>query len=150
VCCWFTLAASQLQDFEMTCPLCHPDNETVLWHGDFCRVIWVDDAAYPGFCRIVLHDHVQEMSDLMPAERQRLMAVVFAVEEAVRAVVNPDKINLASLGNMVPHLHWHVIPRWQTDRTFPDAIWAAPRREGTVPISDAWREALAARLAASL
>jgi hypothetical protein len=56
------------------------------------------------------------------------MNVVFAVEAAVREIARPDKINLASLGNVVPHLHWHVIPRWADDPHFPDAIWAAPRR----------------------
>ena len=49
------------------------------------------------------------------------------MEEAQQSVLAPDKINLASLGNMVPHLHWHVIPRWRGDRHFPDPIWAAPR-----------------------
>jgi len=50
------------------------------------------------------------------------------VETAVREIARPDKINLASLGNMVPHVHWHVIPRWADDVNFPDAIWAAARR----------------------
>jgi diadenosine tetraphosphate (Ap4A) HIT family hydrolase len=56
------------------------------------------------------------------------MGVVFAVEAAVREVLNPDKVNLASLGNVVPHLHWHVVPRFADDRHFPDAVWASPRR----------------------
>jgi diadenosine tetraphosphate (Ap4A) HIT family hydrolase len=68
------------------------------------------------------------MTDLPSEQRQRLMDVVFAVETAVREIAKPDKINLASLGNVVPHLHWHVIPRWVDDVNFPDAIWAAPRR----------------------
>jgi len=110
------------------CPLCSPTNEEVLWSDAFCRVIWVDDVHYPGFCRVILNQHVKEMTDLPPAERLRLMNVVFAVETAVREVAQPDKINLASLGNVVPHLHWHVIPRWADDVNFPDAIWAAPRR----------------------
>lgn len=112
----------------MSCPLCAADGGEVLWRDEFCRVIRVDDPAYPGFCRVILNDHVKEMSDLPPELRQRLMEVVWAVEAAVREVCAPDKINLASLGNMVPHLHWHVIPRWQDDPCFPDAIWAAPRR----------------------
>ena len=91
-------------------------------------MIWVDDADYPGFCRVILDAHVKEMTDMAPAQRQRLMAVVFAVEAAVRAAVRPDKINLASLGNMVPHVHWHVIPRWADDVNFPDAVWAPARR----------------------
>ena len=69
------------------------------------------------------------MSDLKKQDRERLMAVVFAVEQAVRDVMQPDKINLASLGNKTPHLHWHVIPRFKADRHFPEAIWGKPKRE---------------------
>ncbi len=116
-----------------SCPLCTPDSDSILWRDDFCRVIWVEEPAYPGFCRVVLNAHVREMTDLPPADRQRLMAVVFAVESVLREVCQPDKINLASLGNLVPHVHWHVIPRWENDRCFPDAIWAAARREGSAP-----------------
>jgi len=112
------------------CPLCAAVGEDVLWRDALCRVILVADADYPGFCRVILNAHVKEMTDLAEADRMRLMAVVFAVETAVREVLQPDKINLASLGNMVPHLHWHVIPRFADDRHFPDAIWAAPRRAG--------------------
>ena len=119
------------------CPLCQPQEpETVLWQDDFCRVVWVDDEDYPGFCRVILHAHVGEMTDLPEIQRQRLMSVVFAVERTVRQAVKPDKINLASLGNYVPHLHWHVIPRWRKDITFPDAIWAPPRRRGGKPDID--------------
>jgi diadenosine tetraphosphate (Ap4A) HIT family hydrolase len=64
------------------------------------------------------------MSDLPAPERHHLMRVVFAAEVAVRKLVAPDKINLASLGNVVPHLHWHVIPRWTDDSHFPAPIWA--------------------------
>ena len=113
------------------CPLCSPTSESLLWSDVFCRVIWVDDASYPGFCRVILNAHVKEMTDLPSDQRQRLMAVVFAVETAVLEIVQPDKINLASLGNMVPHLHWHVIPRWRDDVNFPDAIWAPARRAVT-------------------
>ncbi len=110
------------------CPLCDNPGQESLWQDDFCRVILVEDADYPGFCRVILNAHVREMTDLGVAERTRLMAVVFAVEAAVREVMQPDKINLASLGNMVPHVHWHVIPRFADDRHFPDAIWATPKR----------------------
>jgi len=64
---------------------------------------------------------------------------VYVVEETQQAILTPDKINLASLGNMVPHLHWHVIPRWRGDRHFPDPIWAAPRiAPGAEP--DSWKD----------
>ncbi len=133
------------------CPLCDSAKLDSLWRDDFCRVIQVDDADYPGFCRVILNAHVKEMTDLDEAKRSRLMAVVWATEAAVREVFAPDKINLASLGNMVPHLHWHVIPRFADDRHFPDAIWAVPRRPESaatpdVSIKQHLTQALSARL----
>jgi diadenosine tetraphosphate (Ap4A) HIT family hydrolase len=56
------------------------------------------------------------------------MRVVLAVEEAVREAMMPDKMNLASLGNVTPHVHWHVIPRFADDRHFPSPVWGEPRR----------------------
>ena len=105
----------------------------MLWHDDFARVIYAEEADYPGFCRVILQRHVREMTDLPPADRVRLMDCVFAVEAALREMLRPDKINLASLGNAVPHLHWHVIPRYCDDRHFPLAIWAQPARPGAEP-----------------
>lgn len=131
------------------CPLCAVDNEP-LWRDDLCRVVLAGEADYPGFCRVILNRHVKEMTDLPADERQQLMAVVFAVEAALREVLNPDKINLASLGNMVPHIHWHVIPRFADDRHFPDAVWAAPRRDGAVHTTDDLRPQLVRALAAAL
>ena len=100
----------------------------MLWRDEFCRIVLVDDPDYPGFCRVVLERHVKEMTDLAPAERARLMNAVFATEAALRDLVLPRKVNLASLGNAVPHLHWHVIPRHGDDRHFPKPIWAEPSR----------------------
>ncbi|HNQ04930.1 MAG TPA: HIT family protein [Thiobacillaceae bacterium] len=135
------------------CPLCDTDGGQVLWRDSFCRVVWVEDACYPGFCRVILDAHVKEMTDLASSDRMRLMETVFTVEAAVREVARPDKINLASLGNVVPHVHWHVIPRWRDDRHFPDAVWAVPRREGAIanPMAHAdIRSRLRDRLAALL
>lgn len=110
------------------CELCDGLGGELLWRDEVCRVVLVADADYPGFCRVILNRHVAEMTDLAAAERARLMRVVFAVEAAVRELLNPDKVNLASLGNVVPHLHWHVIPRFRDDRHFPNPIWGEPRR----------------------
>jgi diadenosine tetraphosphate (Ap4A) HIT family hydrolase len=90
--------------------------------------VLVDDPDYPGFCRVVLERHVKEMTDLAAAERTRLMNAVFATEAALRELLQPDKVNLASLGNVTQHLHWHVIPRRGDDRHFPRPIWAEPSR----------------------
>ena len=57
------------------------------------------------------------------------MNTVFTVESAVREIMQPDKINLASLGNVTPHLHWHVIPRFIDDKHYPNPIWGKSLRE---------------------
>ena len=110
------------------CILCETDGAEAIYRTGKWRVLLVDDDNLPGFCCVVLNDHVAEMTDLPTAERTALMEVVWLVEQAVRDAMQPDKVNLATLGNMVPHLHWHIIPRYKDDATFPDAIWAAPRR----------------------
>jgi diadenosine tetraphosphate (Ap4A) HIT family hydrolase len=123
-----------------SCELCLNPGGAVLWQSALCRVVRVADPHYPGFCRVIWNDHVREMSDLEASHQALLMRVVFAVESVVLDLFNPDKINLASFGNMVPHVHWHVIPRWQDDRHFPEPVWGSVRREGLVPrpvVSDA-------------
>ena len=107
------------------CELCAAKNEDVLVNTPKFRVILVDDANYPGFCRVIWNAHVKEMTDLAIADRSALMQAVCKVEQAIRDVMQPHKINLASLGNMVPHLHWHVIPRYHDDAHFPNPVWAA-------------------------
>ncbi|WP_233234398.1 HIT family protein [Bordetella sp. LUAb4] len=109
------------------CPLCQQAGGALLWRGDHLRVVEVDDADYPGYTRIIWNSHIPEMTSLSRHGRELVMQTVWTVEEVQREIFHPDKINLASLGNMVPHLHWHVIPRWRGDRHFPDAVWAAPR-----------------------
>lgn len=130
----------------MSCELCATTGETLLWSGKNCRVILVDDTDFPGFCRVIWNDHIKEMTDLPTQMREEIMQTVFAVESAVREVMQPEKINLASLGNMTPHLHWHVIPRFASDKCFPNPIWSAPVRTSHLPIADGIR----ARLSASI
>lgn len=55
-------------------------------------------------------------------------------EQALSAIVQPDKINLASLGNAVPHIHWHVIPRFRDDPRFPNPVWGERLRQGARPL----------------
>lgn len=112
------------------CPLCRDAEAPALWRDEKCRVVSAGDADYPGFVRVIWQAHVREMTDLDPAEQQHLLRVVLTVERVLRAELAPDKINLATLGNQVPHLHWHVIPRFADDAHFPDPVWAERRRPG--------------------
>jgi diadenosine tetraphosphate (Ap4A) HIT family hydrolase len=109
------------------CELCELSAPTVVDHDKFA-VILVDDASYPGFARVIWKDHVREVSDLADADRLLLNDAVYRLELAVREVMQPLKVNVASLGNVVPHLHWHVIPRFADDAHFPAPVWAQAQR----------------------
>ena len=113
------------------CELCTQPGGTLLWEDPSCRIVLIagpEGEAFPGFCRVIWHRHIAEMSDLAPADQRHLLHCVLAAEVAVRSVMQPDKINVASLGNVTPHLHWHVIPRWHDDSHFPSPVWATARR----------------------
>ena len=116
------------------CPLCHTPGGKLIWENSQLRVIDAADECYPGFTRVIWQSHVREMTDMRDEDRDTLMQAVWTVERVMRAVLQPDKVNLASLGNMVAHVHWHVIPRFRDDAHFPVAIWAAKKREAPVRV----------------
>lgn len=128
----------------MSCPLCTGDGGALVWRGARLRVIRANEAGFPAFYRVVWNAHVAEFSDLLPAERAHCMDAVAVVEQTLREHLAPAKINLAALGNMVPHLHWHVIARFGRDSHFPAPVWAAALRER----DSAQEDALCARLPA--
>ncbi len=128
-----------------TCELCTQDGGTVVLRTDLLRIVLVDESDYPGFCRVIVNAHVREMTDLDPTALARVMAAVFAVEDAQRDVLSPHKINVASLGNVTPHVHWHVVPRFEDDAHFPQPIWGIRQRD-TPPQVLAARHELLPRL----
>lgn len=115
------------------CELCSTPGGILLASSDHCRLVRVEDPGFPGFCRVIANRHVKEMSDLDEEERAQILRWVLLTERSLIELLAPDKVNLASLGNVTPHVHWHVIPRWSTDSRYPDPIWAASRRVGSVP-----------------
>jgi diadenosine tetraphosphate (Ap4A) HIT family hydrolase len=115
--------------FQPSCELCREAGGVLVFQSAQWRVIRAEDAAFPAFYRVVWRAHVAEWSDLTLAEQALLMGTVGTVERVLRDALAPTKINLASLGNVVPHLHWHVIARFDWDSRFPAPVWAAPVRE---------------------
>ncbi len=113
----------------MACVFCDSDGGEVVWQDALCRVVLPHEPGYPGFVRVIAQQHVAEMSDFSAPQRQRIMDVVWAVERVLRTVMQPHKINIASLGNMVPHVHWHVIARFVEDAHFPGSVWSGVQRE---------------------
>lgn len=125
----------------LACPLCEADGGLLVFRNHDLRIIQADEAGFPAFYRVVWNRHVAEFSDLSAAERQICMHAVARVEQVLRSELRPVKINLAALGNMVPHLHWHVIARFDWDSHFPAPVWSAPQR----PVDDEKAAAVTAR-----
>ena len=141
--------------YQPSCELCREAGGVLVFQSAQWRVIRAEDAAFPAFYRVVWRAHVAEWSDLALAEQASLMGAVGAVERVLRDALAPTKINLASLGNVVPHLHWHVIARFAWDSHFPQPVWGPRQREVGAPaavdrlavtldvLDDAVRQALA-------
>ena len=110
------------------CDLCSSQKYPIIWANDLLRIVLINDQNYRGYCRVDLINHIKEMSDLDEAIRNEFMGVIFQMEKIVKEYLQPDKINLASLGNITPHLHWHIIPRYLSDNHFPDSIWSEKKR----------------------
>jgi len=134
----------------MACELCANVGGELLWQDARLRVVHVEEPDYPGYCRVIWKQHVTEMSDLASADRNHCMSLVFTVEAVLRELMAPDKVNIASLGNFTPHVHWHVIPRFRDDPHFPQSIWGERQRPGRGAVSQGMPARIAHALAARL
>jgi diadenosine tetraphosphate (Ap4A) HIT family hydrolase len=101
------------------CPACAaaPEQDDPLWLATLPSgcVRLQNDGDFPGYCILYFRRHVAELFDLTPAERGQLAEDLARIAHAVAAVCRPAKLNYACLGNEVPHLHWHIVPRYPTD-----------------------------------
>ena len=114
------------------CPLCETDGGLLVFRHEKFRIIQANEAGFPAFYRVVWTQHMAEFSDLSLEDRNICMNAVVLIEQILRSELQPLKVNLAALGNVVPHLHWHVIARFGWDSHFPAPVWAAPAR----PVND--------------
>jgi diadenosine tetraphosphate (Ap4A) HIT family hydrolase len=113
---------------DSACPLCQGPGGRLVAQTPRWRIIHAEEAGFPAFYRLVYQQHVKEFSQLPAAERAECAELLAGMEGALLRHLQPTKVNLASLGNAVPHLHWHVIARFDWDSHFPGPVWAAPQR----------------------
>lgn len=118
------------------CELCTSAGGVPVAEGRHWRVIRAVDCDFPAFYRLVWTDHVAEFSDLDADDRAACMETVNRIERALRETLRPTKVNLASLGNVVPHLHWHVIARFDWDSHFPQPVWGQRQRDVSPPAGE--------------
>lgn len=111
------------------CQMCtkwHDEPDLRITMLERCHVMLNRDQFFPGYCFVFTRSHVTELFHLDPAARTEVMEEVSAVAAALSRAFNPAKINYELLGNMVPHMHWHVVPRFTTDPLWPRPIWSEP------------------------
>lgn len=123
-----------------TCPLCHVNPSDIVWEDDQFFVLDVKSVDFPGYVRVIAKRHVKEMSDLTDEESAHLWQLLRRVERAMIDELQIEKVNLAEFGNEVPHLHWHLIPRWKDDPYFPGSAWSPRKREVSAQITQERQE----------
>jgi diadenosine tetraphosphate (Ap4A) HIT family hydrolase len=108
--------------------LCDDAGGRIVVQAPRWRLVHASEAGFPAFYRLVWQEHVKEFSQLAAADRHACLDILVTLEQALLRHLQPDKVNLATLGNAVPHVHWHAIARFAWDTHFPGAVWAAPQR----------------------
>jgi len=119
-----------------TCPMCRrweDDSDLRVAELEHSFVVLNRDQFFPGYTLLFTKQHVTELFHLDRTVRSGLMEEVSCVAEALFTLFRPDKINYELLGNMVPHIHWHLVPRHAGEPLWPRPIWSEPHNE--LPLS---------------
>lgn len=104
------------------------------------QVLLQNDGDFPGYCILVHRRHVTELFQLDEVERCQMMEDITRIARAIQRVSQPKKLNYAILGNEVPHLHCHVIPRKPDDGYWGKPIWARPAAEKAILDTEAFTQ----------
>ncbi|MCA8887443.1 MAG: HIT domain-containing protein [Parvularculaceae bacterium] len=99
--------------------------------GDFplCRVLLMLDARFPWIILVPRRIGLSELHDLSIADRSALMDEVLKTSAALQQLTQADKINIASLGNIVSQLHLHVVARFASDELWPGPVWGLGEKQ---------------------
>lgn len=95
----------------------------LLGHFPLCQLRLINDANYPWFLLVPQRADITEIHQLEKAEQQQLMRESTHLSELLTKAFNPDKLNIAALGNQVPQLHIHHIVRYRNDPAWPAPVW---------------------------
>jgi diadenosine tetraphosphate (Ap4A) HIT family hydrolase len=113
---------------------------------DFTRVLLMDDARFPWLILVPRMPDLRELTDLSLGDQHRLLDEINRAAHQLHAMLKPDKLNIAMLGNVVSQLHVHVIARFTHDEAWPKPVWGIGARRPYD--ADARRERIGALRAA--
>ena len=103
---------------------------------EHCFVQLNRDQYFPGYTFVFTREHVTELFHLDRQIRQGVVEEVNQVAAALAQVYQPAKMNYELLGNMVPHMHWHLVPRFTDDPLWPRPIWSDPHPERPLSLEE--------------
>lgn len=117
------------------CPFCSPSTDRILIERKHFRVLWDGYPISPGHALIVPKHHIARWEDASPLEQQALTKAIELTQAEIRKQHQPDGFNIGindgvAAGQTIPHLHIHVIPRYEGDLTDPrgGVRWIIPER----------------------
>ncbi len=106
--------------------------EKNIWENDHLR-IEIEKSEIP-WLKIFTKVPYTEMSEVPPTIRNDIYTLLDSIEKEMISYFNPTKINIASFGNYVPHVHWHIMARFEEDSFFPEPMWGAKQRESKLSL----------------
>lgn len=112
-----------------------------------CRILLKDNAIFPWFILVPeVEDSVTELHQLDASDYATVMFTVRQISEFMERHFNPDKLNVAAIGNIVSQLHIHIVARTETDPAWPGVVWGSDaekfyEKEAVLKIHDAYQKA---------
>lgn len=114
----------------MSCPLCNRVTDTKNQKYDYLihefkhsYLYLGEHQYYKGYCVLVSREHYKEMTDVPAGAQVELFQEMMKAHEVLEKIFRPKKMNMCSLGNVVPHVHWHFFPRYEDDVNFKNPPW---------------------------
>ena len=104
----------------------------MIYHNDLIRVE-PEESEIP-WLKVFIQRDVKEFSECTRAEKLAVFEAMDVIEKIMLSYYKPTKINLASFGNYVPQVHWHVMARFSADSFFPEPMWGVKQRESQLEL----------------
>ena len=84
--------------------------------------------------KIFTQNNYKEMSDVPKEIRYEIYDLLDIIEKEMIEYYQPTKINIASFGNYMPHVHWHIMARFKEDSYYPEPMWGERQREAILKL----------------
>ena len=110
------------------------DNSLLIYENELIKVE-IEEFEIP-WLKIFTQKSIKEFSQCDKATKLEIFRLLDIIEKEMLEYFTPDKINIASFGNYVPHVHFHIQARFKNDSYFPEPTWGKKQREAKLELKD--------------